>query len=300
MTALLHRAASGRGQHVDVSMHAAMNVTTEAATYEWLVAGRTVQRQTARHAAVQPTMASSVTGADGRDVTSGFPPRSPQEFRTVLDWLDELGLRDEFDDSVLLEIGAQGSGIHLSDIGSDAEATAIYGAGRESLKFIATRLPAYQFFVGAQERGLSCGVVFAPEEVMEDPHFVERGFPVKVFHEALGRDVVYPGAPFIAHGSPWKLRGHAPRLGEHNAAGARTQRTRTRPPNRLTGQYRAGSASGRAHRPRHDRDRHHAPDRQQVVPVDLVRGDLVLRHGRGAAPRTRCDPSSRARDAPRQ
>lgn len=217
MTALLHRTASGRGQHVDVSMHAAMNVTTEAATYEWLVAGRTVQRQTGRHAAVQPTMASIVTGADGRDVTSAFPPRSPQEFRTVLDWLDELGLRDEFDQSVLLEIGAQGSGIHLSDIGRDAEATAIYGAGRESLKLIATRLPAYQFFVAAQERGLSCGVVLAPEEVMEDPHFVERGFPVEVFHEARGRDVVYPGAPFIAHGSPWNLRGHAPRLGEHNA-----------------------------------------------------------------------------------
>ena len=38
------------GQHVDVSMHAAANVTTESGSFVWLVAQRTVQRQTGRHA----------------------------------------------------------------------------------------------------------------------------------------------------------------------------------------------------------------------------------------------------------
>ena len=55
MVALYARQTLGFGQHVDVSMYAASNVTTEAATYEWLVAQATVQRQTFRHAAVRET-----------------------------------------------------------------------------------------------------------------------------------------------------------------------------------------------------------------------------------------------------
>ena len=161
-------------------------------------------------------MQAAITGSDGIAVTTGFPPRTPGEFATVLDWLDELGVRADFDDAVLLELGAQGSEIRLSDIGRDVEVTAIFGAGREAVAFIASKLPAYDFFVAAQRRGLACGVVNAPEEVMRDVHFVERGFPVEVFHDDLHRAVEYAGAPFIAHGSPWQGGVRAPRLGEHD------------------------------------------------------------------------------------
>ena len=51
LTAYFWKLSSGEGQVVDVSMHQASNVTTEAASYSWLVAGQTVQRQTGRHAA---------------------------------------------------------------------------------------------------------------------------------------------------------------------------------------------------------------------------------------------------------
>ena len=44
------RDVTGRGQLVDVSMHAAANVTTESGSYDWLVGAETVQRQTGRHA----------------------------------------------------------------------------------------------------------------------------------------------------------------------------------------------------------------------------------------------------------
>ena len=43
LVALLARDENGGGQHIDVSMHAAANVTTEAGSYEWLVAQATVQ-----------------------------------------------------------------------------------------------------------------------------------------------------------------------------------------------------------------------------------------------------------------
>src|SRR6185312_203419 len=51
LTALFWRLSSGEGQFIDVSMHQAQNVTTEAGSYSWLVARQTVQRQTGRHAA---------------------------------------------------------------------------------------------------------------------------------------------------------------------------------------------------------------------------------------------------------
>ena len=50
LVALLAREESGRGQHVDVNLHAAANVSTEAGSYHYLVDQSIVQRQTGRHA----------------------------------------------------------------------------------------------------------------------------------------------------------------------------------------------------------------------------------------------------------
>jgi crotonobetainyl-CoA:carnitine CoA-transferase CaiB-like acyl-CoA transferase len=216
LVALWHVAQTGVGQFVDVSLHAAANVTTEAATYEWLVARRTVQRQTGRHAAVQPTLPSQELAADGRYVNTGFPPRTAEEFRAVLGWLDELGLREEFPETALLELGVERGEIKLSELGVDALATEVFAAGREALRFLAERLPARQFFLEGQRRGLACGVVAAPEEVIVDEHLVARGFPVEVFVEVLGRSVRFPGAPFLMEKTPWRLRAAPPRIGEHN------------------------------------------------------------------------------------
>jgi crotonobetainyl-CoA:carnitine CoA-transferase CaiB-like acyl-CoA transferase len=69
--------------------------------------------------------------------------------------------------------------------------------------------------VGAQPRGLPCGIIYAPDEVLSDPHLVARGFPVTVQHDGIGRDVTYPGAPFAMPRSPWRIRRHAPRVGAH-------------------------------------------------------------------------------------
>jgi crotonobetainyl-CoA:carnitine CoA-transferase CaiB-like acyl-CoA transferase len=68
--------------------------------------------------------------------------------------------------------------------------------------------------VGAQQRGLACGAIYAPEEVITNEHFVARGFPVTVRHDDLGRDVTYPGAPFPMPASPIRVT-RAPRVGEH-------------------------------------------------------------------------------------
>ena len=216
LTAILIREATGLGQHVDVNAHAACNVTTEMASYHWLVSKGTVTRQTGRHAMEFSTMPTQIECADGRHATTGVPPRTPAEFATLYEWLVELGSIDEFPEAIFVRMGADREQIDLSQIGTDDELTAIFGAAREALNFIASRLSAYEFFEGAQKRGITVGVIYSPEEAMEDEHFRARGFPVDVEHPALGSTFIYPGAPYVFEKTPWRISRPAPQLGEHN------------------------------------------------------------------------------------
>lgn len=218
LTALLHRGAGGPGQFIDVSMTAASNVSTEAASHTWLVAQKTVQRQTGRHASVSPSRETQQECADGRHANTGVPPRRPHEFAALLGWLQDLGLDAELPEAVFLEMGANWEGtFDLAKIGRDDESTAIFGAGRDALKLIASKVSAQEFFVGCQRAGLAVGVVNSPEEAFEDPHFKARGFHVPVAHDDIGRTVIYPGAPYALSASPWAISRPAPKLGEHDA-----------------------------------------------------------------------------------
>jgi len=216
LTAVLHRFASGRGQFIDVSIHAALNVTTEAGSYGWLVNRSIVQRQTGRHAATVPTGETQIRCADGRYANTGVPPRNPREFASLDRWLKGLKLDAELPEAVFLDMGANWEGpFDLSLLGSDDTITAIFAAGREALKLIASRVSAYDFFIGCQEAGLPAGAIYAPEEAFEDAHFKARGFQVEVEHPELGRAFRYPGAPYQLPASPWRISRRAPRLNEH-------------------------------------------------------------------------------------
>jgi crotonobetainyl-CoA:carnitine CoA-transferase CaiB-like acyl-CoA transferase len=217
LTALFWRLSSGQGQFIDVSMHQAQNVTTEAASYSWLVARQTVQRQTGRHAAAVPTGDTQMLCQDGRWVNTGVPPRSPADYGAILGWVRELGLEDGFPEAIFLEMGANlEKPLTYDRIGVDDEATAIFMAGREALALIAANVSAYDYFIGCQRRGVAVGVIYSPEEAFEDGHFRARGFQVPVEHEDLGRTFRYPGAPYRLTASPWRIQRRAPKLGEHN------------------------------------------------------------------------------------
>lgn len=217
LTALLHRASSAQGQFIDVSMTAALNVTTEAASYAWLVREATLQRQTGRHAAVKPTGETQMQCADGRYVNTGVPPRFPNEFAKLLAWLRETDLESQLPEAVFLEMGANWEGpFDLSQLGTDDTITAIFSAGREALKLIAVSVSALEFFIGCQNAGMAVGVINSPEEAFEDEHFKARGFQVPVHHDDIGESYIYPGAPYKLPNSPWSISARAPHLGEHS------------------------------------------------------------------------------------
>jgi crotonobetainyl-CoA:carnitine CoA-transferase CaiB-like acyl-CoA transferase len=214
LTALVARPRHG-GQFIDLNMVAAVNVTTEFGSYGWLAAQETVQRQTGRHATPRPSEPTQVRCADGRYLNTGVPPRSGREFRALLDWLGELGLAEDFPLTALVELGVDYDSLSLTMIAEDPLAGEIFQAGREAMAFIAANVSAHDAFLGFQQRGIPAGVIWSPDEVMSDPHFVERGFPTEVYHDEIGRSVLYPGAAIRFTASPMTIRNPAPRLGQH-------------------------------------------------------------------------------------
>jgi len=212
MAALMWREHSGRGQLIEVSMLAAANATCEFATYFWLNQQIDVQRQTGRHALPQISEPTQVQCADGRWLNTGVPPRRGPEFAALATWVTELGLMEECPYAELLRLGESYEQIDILHLDADPLGAEVFGAGRDAVNFLAERLGAHELFVGLQSIGLACGIVYSPEEMLADEHFVTRGFPVEIDHD--GTAVTYPGAPYKFSATPWRAT-RAPRLGEH-------------------------------------------------------------------------------------
>lgn len=214
LTAVVHRDLTGAGQHVDVSMIAATNVTTEVSSIDWLYRGATNQRQTGRHASEHFTMGIQVQTGDGGYCANPLGLTTAGNYKDVMDWLRELGLEEEFGEFFFLQMGIDRGGVSLKELGADVEATEIYRAGREALYAIAAKVTAPEFFVYAQSRGIACAAVYAPDECLEDAQFKFREYPVQVEHPELGRSFTYPGIAFTGDFIPDGIR-RAPLVGEH-------------------------------------------------------------------------------------
>lgn len=214
LTAVHARRRTGQGQVVDVSMHAAANVTTEQATQWWLVAGKVVQRQTGRHASHVRTDATISPSGDGVEVNTGFPPRTADELANLVAWIDDLGLRDDFPLAALLDLALEQGGIDLSRLLDDEFTQECYRAARDAIALIASRLTAREFFLEGQTRGFAVGIVLAPDEVMADAHLAARGYPAAVHQPQLDRAIVHAGLPIRFTASPGSIR-PAPSPGQH-------------------------------------------------------------------------------------
>jgi len=67
----------------------------------------------------------------------------------------------------------------------------------------------------AQENRVPCVAVQDIAEVVNDPHFNERGFFTELSHPTAGK-LKYPGRPFIMSETPFRVTRPAPLLGQHN------------------------------------------------------------------------------------
>ncbi|MDA1010695.1 MAG: CoA transferase [Chloroflexi bacterium] len=203
MAAVFTRGLTGDGQYIDASVHDACALTTEGGVTTWIYSHQVRKRQTGRHAAPQPTGQTQFLCKDGVYVnTLMFGLRvSPSLVKTIAEWFGEFGLAEDLSDPRYEDeahVGQQTA--HILDV---------------ARRFFAgvTSDIAYH---GAQQRGFPLGPVRAPEEILQDQHFRDRGFFVEVEHPELARTFEYPGAAAIYHASPWRISRRAPLIGEHN------------------------------------------------------------------------------------
>ena len=202
--AVLQRDFTGRGQHLDVSIHEACSLTTEAAVSIYLGTGRVVRRQTGRHAAWSVDVPKTqYRCADGTYVNAMFNMRlTPETLRGYAEWMDEHGAAGDLLDARY----------------NDPQLVA------ESQEHIVGLLTAFfssitseEAYRGAQARGQAWGAVRTVDDIIADPHWRERGAITEVEHEELGESVTYVGASAIWSASPMAIRRRPPLVGEHNA-----------------------------------------------------------------------------------
>jgi hypothetical protein len=146
-------------------------------------------------------------------------PVLPHQFAVLHEWLAELGLLERLPEAVFLELGAARTArVDIADIGADPEGASILAAARDAITLIASELPAYDFYVASQQRGLAAGAVVAPDEAFEDPHFVDRGIQVELEQPELGRAHRAPGPALPVAAGMSTLPTRAPRVDEHGSA----------------------------------------------------------------------------------
>lgn len=72
-----------------------------------------------------------------------------------------------------------------------------------------------EIWTEAQNAKLLSGPIFNAEDLLEDPHYLEREYWQEVDHPETG-PVKYPGAPYRSEAMQWEIKHPAPLLGQHN------------------------------------------------------------------------------------
>lgn len=201
--ALVYRSMTGQGQYVDVSIHEACAVTTEAAVPAYIYRGEVVKRQTGRHHAPQSTPRTQFRAKDGHYVTALIANQlGPQYVTRLAALLGSYDMAGDLEDPKYLDPRV-------------VEANSFHIIEEVVADFIAS-LPAEEVYHAAQSRGFTWGAVRPSEALLDDQHLHDRGFWKDVEHPELERNFVYPGEAAIFNGSPWEISRRAPLVGEHN------------------------------------------------------------------------------------
>jgi len=193
VSALLARETTGRGQHIDVSLQAAVAGALEHVPGFWHQS-RLVHRR-------QGTLHWTRYFRVGRCRDGWVMHCTLGDWTSLLEWVKADGMGAEIDDPALEDVRTR-----------QAEAERIFDA----LDRWAVRYTVAELVEGAQLRRIPYAAVRPPEALLHDPHLAARGFFVPIEHPDLGRSIPYPGAPFRLGDAPWRVA-RPPRPGEHNA-----------------------------------------------------------------------------------
>ncbi len=213
MMAYYHQQLTGEGQHVDVSMQDAVELTlmyvVEIA--EFLKTDIVGLGQIS--ISVRPPPLGPVTGQvvfpckDGHAIVTvggGAFLGLAQSSTALIRWANKEGMCLELKDFNWSQL----------DMSKKTQETADW-IDNQVTEFIKTKTKA-ELMEGAVQRGIMVAPCNTIEDLVNSPHLSERGYWEAVEHPELGQSITYPGAPIKVPDAPWRISRRTPLIGEHN------------------------------------------------------------------------------------
>ncbi len=197
MIALYCASATGRGQHVDISLEeVTASVSHICGVGKWLDDGIIPKRRGTGLFASVPSGTYSC-----KDGLVYLMINRPLHWQALAQWINEVtGNREVLD--AMFE-GPSSSRIpyrELLDL---------------FISELTSRFSVDEIYHEGQRRHIAFTPVNTAAAVARDPQLSERGYFVDVEHDGSG-ELRYPGAPYRLSETPWRLSRRAPGVGEHN------------------------------------------------------------------------------------
>ncbi len=199
--ALLFAKQTGIGQFVDVSCMESVGMALEnAAQYSDLEGTNRRGRGTeAGSASVHPCK-------DGYIALVAIMGKNKPMWGPFVEWMKDEGVEEweVFQDERWIEPSYRRS-----------------KEGNEAFCRVFERFAMQNDKLSLYERGQAHRVAISPvsngKDLLENPQLKHRDFWKSLYHENLGGEVVYPGAPYEFGSLEWRLGNPAPTLGQHTA-----------------------------------------------------------------------------------
>jgi crotonobetainyl-CoA:carnitine CoA-transferase CaiB-like acyl-CoA transferase len=204
--ALFDRMSSGTGQYIDVSIHDACAMGTEAAVPQWMYYGSTMHRQTGMHANPRRQPPLQLPTADGNYMIAVMQNFGPRVWENLIKWMDEKDVTGELHDPKYQDEAYRMLEYRTGNVLRDAIARLIAASDGE------------ECFHRAQSHGISWGLVQAAEENYGVTHYQQRDYWRSIEHPAIDRSIPYPRGPFTCDALGIEPRRRAPDLGENTRA----------------------------------------------------------------------------------
>ena len=206
LTAHLDRARTGQGQHVDISIQEALTLMFDPPIQNWIMTGSEGTNRVGPQMWRGKVLMRLVWPCKDGYATWRLFTGQPVGRRThkIIDWAEEDGQHTGLKGTKWEEIDMMSVTQEMLD-----EWDLVFG------EFF-LRHTKEQLVEGALARRMMIYPVNTVADALNHRHFAAREFFIDVDHPELGRTFRYPGPYWKSPGAPWRSKGRAPLIGEHN------------------------------------------------------------------------------------
>ncbi|MGH7044029.1 MAG: CoA transferase, partial [Acetobacteraceae bacterium] len=212
IAALLHRARTGEGQDVSISIHEACAKNTELDVMFWVMRRAPLWRLTCRHAVEAANHTPSISHTkDGRWFISHS--MGARDLAHMVPFLSRYGMEADLQPPPP-EADLKARTIPGSAVGNETRAHQLDVTQR----FVRAWTYADMPWLEAQEAGLLWAPLRKPHENAEDPHWLTRRSYADIPHPEFGCSFRYPVSKWLSTETAWQPGRRAPLLGEDTVA----------------------------------------------------------------------------------